>query len=138
MIILDTNVVSETMRPQPDEAVVAWLDAQAADTLYLTSLTVAELLAGIAAMPDGQRKVRLAESLDDVLSQFGARVLPFDTAAARHYADLYATARKSGLGVPVPDISIAAVAAAHDFAVASRDVGPFRSAGLRVINPWAS
>lgn len=137
MIILDTNVVSETMKPQPAAAVIAWLDRQVIDTLFLTSLTQAELLAGVASMPDGQRRDRLAASLDATFALFDGRILPFDEPAARYYAQLAAATRQSGRGFPVPDGYIAAIAAARGFAVASRDAAPFRAAGLRIIDPWA-
>jgi predicted nucleic acid-binding protein len=137
VIILDTNVVSETMKPQPTPAVIAWLDRQVVDTLFLTSLTQAELLAGVAAMPDGQRRDRLASSLDATFSLFDGRILPFDEPAARHYAQLAAATRQSGRGFPVPDGYIAAIAAARGFAVASRDASAFRAAGLQIIDPWA-
>ena len=138
MIILDTNVVSETMKPQPATAVIEWLDRQVVDTLYLTSLTQAELLAGVAAMPDGQRRDRLAASLDATFALFDGRVLPFDEPAARHYAPLTAATRQSGRGFPVPDGYIAAIAAARGFAVATRDASPFLAAGLHVIDPWTT
>jgi toxin FitB len=93
MIVLGTNVVSEAMKPTPDPAVRSWLNEQVAETLYLASVTLAELLFGIGALPDGRRKKALAEMLDGVLELFGDRVLPFDIGAARHYAGLAETAR---------------------------------------------
>ncbi len=138
MIILDTNVVSETMKPQPATAVIEWLDRQVVDTLYLTSLTQAELLAGVASMPDGQRRDRLVSSLLGVLGLFEGRILPFDGAAAQQYAKLAAASRRSGHGFPVPDGYIAAIAAVRGFAVATRDASPFRAAGIQVIDPWAN
>lgn len=137
MILLDTNVVSEAMKPEPDRAVQAWLDEQAAETLYLSSVTIAELMFGIGALPEGKRKDRLAAALDGVLELFADRILPFDTAAARRYADLAAKARAAGRGFPTPDGYIAAIAAARDLAVASRDTSAFTAAGLTVIDPWA-
>lgn len=86
MIVLDTHVISEAMKPEPHPAVRAWLNAQAAQTLYLSSVTLAELLFGIAALPTGKRKDMLAKVLDGLLELFRGRVLPFDTDAARHYA----------------------------------------------------
>jgi predicted nucleic acid-binding protein len=136
MIVLDTNVVSEAMKPEPHPAVRAWLNEQAAETLYLSSVTLAELLFGIGAMPAGRRKNTLAETLDGVLGLFGERVLVFDIAAARRYADLAVKARAAGKGVPTPDGYIAAMAAAKEFIVATRNTGPFEAAGLNVINPW--
>jgi predicted nucleic acid-binding protein len=136
MIVLDTNVVSEAMKPEPHPAVRAWLNDQAAETLYLSSVTLAELLFGIAALPAGQRKDMLAEALDGLLELFRDRVLPFDTDAARCYAELAVTAKLGGRGFPTPDGYIAAIAASRDFIVASRDTAPYEAAGVSVINPW--
>ena len=138
MILLDTNVLSEAMTRKPHPRVREWLDSQAGDTLFLSSITVAELLFGVGALPDGRRKDTLAAALDDVLDLFAPRVLPFDTAAARIYADLAVKARAAGKGFPTPDGYIAAIAAAHGFAVATRDASAFHAAGLTVIDPWTS
>jgi len=136
MILLDTNVVSEAMKPEPHPSLRDWLDAQAAETLFLASVTIAELLFGIGALPGGKRKHKLAAALDGVLELFAARILPFDTPAARRYADLAVKARAAGKGFPTPDGYIAAIAAAHGFTVASRDTSAFHAAGLTVIDPW--
>lgn len=136
MIVLDTNVVSEAMKAAPNPAVRAWLDEQVAETLYLSSVTLAELLFGIGTLPAGRRKNALTQTLDGLLALFGDRVLVFDTEAARHYADLAVMARAAGKGFPTPDGYIAAIANAHGFAVATRDVAPFQAANLNVINPW--
>ena len=121
MIILDTNVVSEAMKPEPNPVVRAWLNDQAAETLYLSSVTLAELLFGIAALPSGKRKEMLALTLEGLMGLFKDRVLPFDVEAARHYADLAVVAKVSGRGFPTPDGYIAAIAASRGFIVASRD-----------------
>lgn len=136
MILLDTNVVSEAMKPEPDPAVRNWLDEQAAETLYLSSVTITELMFGIGALPKGKRKDMLTAALDGVLTLFADRILPFDTNAARHYADLAVKARAAGRGLSTPDGYIAAIAASHDFAVASRDASAFTAAGITVIDPW--
>jgi len=136
MIVLDTNVVSEAMKPEPHPAVRAWLNAQTAQTLYLSSVTLAELLFGIAALPAGKRRDMLTKALDGLLGLFRDRVLPFDIDAARHYAELAVRARTSGRGFPTPDGYIAAIAASRGFIVASRDTAPFQAAGVRIINPW--
>jgi predicted nucleic acid-binding protein len=136
MIVLDTNVISEAMKPQPEGAVLRWLDEQAAETLYLSSVTIAELLFGIGALADGRRKHGLAATLEGLLGLFEGRVLPFDLEAARHYADLAVAARSAGKGFPTPDGYIAAIAASRGFAVATRDVSAFAAAGVRVIAPW--
>lgn len=136
MILLDTNVVSEAMTREPHPRVREWLDAQAAETLFLSSITVAELSFGVGALPRGKRKDKLAAALDDALDLFAARILAFDTEAARRYGDLAVKARAAGKGFPTPDGYIAAIAAAHGFAVASRDTSAFTAAGLTVIDPW--
>ena len=136
MILLDTNVISEAIKPDSHATVRAWLDAQAAETLFLPSITIAELLFGIGALTDGRRKSMLAARIDGLLEAFADRILPFDTAAARRYADLAVKARAAGRGFPKPDGYIAAIAAAHSFAVASRDTSAFKAAGLTVIDPW--
>ena len=138
MILLDTNVVSEAMKPEPAAAVRAWLDAQAAETLYLSSVTIAELMFGIGALPNGRRQDKLTAALDGVLELFADRILPFDTRAARRYAELAVSARAAGRGFPTSDGYIAAIAATRDFAVASRDTSAFTAAGLVVIDPWAT
>jgi predicted nucleic acid-binding protein len=136
MIVLDTNVVSEAMKPDPHPAVRAWLNEQAAETLYLSSVTLAELLFGIGALPAGKRKDMLALALDGLMGLFRDRVLPFDIDAARHYAELAVAAKTGGRGFPTPDGYIAAIAVSRGFIVASRDTAPFEAAGVSVINPW--
>ena len=136
MIVLDTNVVSEAMKPEPHPAVRAWLNDQAAETLYLSSITLAELLFGIGALPAGKRKDMLAQALDGLIGLFRDRVLPFDVDAARHYAELAVAAKTGGRGFPTPDGYIAAIAVSRGFIVASRDTAPFEAAGVSVINPW--
>jgi toxin FitB len=138
MILLDTNVVSEAMKPEPAPAVRSWLDEQTAETLFLSSVTIAELMFGIGSLPKGKRKDRLTAALDGMLDLFAGRILSFDTGAARRYADLAVKARAAGKGFPTPDGYIAAIAAAHDFAVASRDASAFAAAGLTVIDPWTA
>ena len=138
MIVLDTNVVSEAMTREPHPRVREWLNAQSAETLFLSSITVAELLFGVSVLPAGKRKNALGAALDDVLDVFATRILPFDTPAAQRYADLAVKARAAGKGFPTPDGYVAAIAAAHGFAVASRDASAFDAAGLTVINPWTT
>lgn len=136
MIVLDTNVVSEAMRLEPNGAVLAWLNEQVAETLYLSSVTLAELLFVIGALPDEKRKKALGEALDGLLELFDDRVLSFDTDAARHYAELAVKARGAGKGFPTPDGYIGAIAVSRKFVVATRDTAPFEEAGIAVINPW--
>ena len=136
MIVLDTNVVSEMMKPAPDSFVKAWLNEQMPETLFLSSVSVAELTFGIAALPAGKRKNLLSQALDGVLILFNGRILPFDIDAARAYGELAVGARASGLGFPTADGYIAAIAASRGFIVASRDTGSFEAARVKVINPW--
>ena len=138
MIILDTNVISEPLRPAPAPQVLAWLDRQSPPTLYLTAVNVAELMDGVARLPEGRRRVDLEAALATrVLPLFSGRVLPFDEAAAFTFARLYSTARAAGHSVGLADAYIAAIAASRGFAVATRNVAPFRAAGVVVIDPWA-
>ncbi|MDR0592411.1 MAG: type II toxin-antitoxin system VapC family toxin [Bifidobacteriaceae bacterium] len=136
MIVLDTNVVSEAMRPEPDPAVRSWLNAQETRTLYLSSVTVAELAFGIGLVPVGARRDRLARSFDVILGLFPDRVLAFDQEAARRYAQLAVAARALGRPLAVADGYIAATAARWGFAVATRNVRDFANAGVDVIDPW--
>lgn len=139
MIILDTNVVAEPMRLNGSPIVKAWLDAQAAETLYLTATSLSELLVGIEFLPDGKRKEALGGKLSEVMMRlFKARILPFDEQAAMVYAHLVDRSRASGRAISVADGQIAAIAKVHGFAVATRDVAPFIAAGVPVINPWES
>ena len=138
MILLDTNVVSEAMRPEPASSVRQWLDAQAAETLYLSTITIAELLFGVGALQDGKRKARLTAAVEGVIGLFADRILPFDAGAARRYAGLAVKARSAGKGFPTPDGYIAAIAASRGFAVASRDTTAFAAVGLAVIDPWTA
>lgn len=137
MILLDTNVVSEPLRPAPEARVIEWIDAQPLETLYLSAMSVAELRAGVALLPAGKRRTALHEHLEKrVLPMFVGRVLPFDPACTSAYAKVLATARKAGSGIETADACIAAAAVANGFTVATRDTSPFQAAGLDVINPW--
>ena len=137
MIVLDTNVVSEPMKPGGSAVVLAWLDRQAPDTLYFTATSLAELLVGIQVMPDGKRKAGLDSALAELMAGlFGSRILPFDERAAIAYAPLVGRARVAGRAISVADGQIAAIAAAHGFMVATRDTAPFNAVGVPVINPW--
>jgi predicted nucleic acid-binding protein len=137
MILLDTNVISEPQRREPNARVLEWIDAQALETLYLSVITVAELRAGIALMPAGKRRDSLHENLEKrLLPMFANRVLSFDMACTKAYAELLAKSRAAGLTFETADACVAAVALANGFAVATRDTRPFEAAGVNVINPW--
>lgn len=136
MILLDTNIVSEAMKPKSNPCVQAWLNQQVAETLYLSTITLAELLFGVASLPLGRRKDRLAKLLNDLIQLFENRVLPFDVEAAQHFAKLATLAKSIGRGFPTPDGYIAAIAASRNFTVASRDTSPFEAAGVPTLNPF--
>lgn len=138
MIVLDTCVLSEPLKPSPNPRVLAWLDRQVAETLSTTAVTLGELLSGVARLPAGSRKRRLALDIEQTMqSLFGQRILPFDVEAAIVYAEIETLTRKSGQPLSVADQQIAAIAKSRHYAVATRDVDPFRAAGVAVINPWA-
>jgi len=138
MILLDTNVVSEPMRRDPDPRVLDWLDAQAIETLCLSTISLSELLLGIESLPGGRRRAALAGALEEqIVTMFGERIIPFDIAAAEAYAAVVTRARANGRSISVADGQIAAIAAARGLSVASRDQRPFDAAGLVVINPWS-
>lgn len=138
MILLDTNVVSEPMKPAPNAAVLRWLDAQVPGTLYLSAISQAELLAGIGRLPTGKRKRGLEEALNELLhSLFKDRILPFDSAAAESFAKLLPVAELRGTSIAFADAAIAAIAATHQMTVATRDGAVFRGAGVLVIDPWS-
>ena len=137
MILFDTNVVSEPWKPVPGKAVVAWLDAQAIETLFMSAVTIAELRFGIAAMPSGKRQSILRDRLEgEVLPHFSDRILSFNLATSQFYSELMVRARVSGKAIGTADGYIAATAAANRLAIATRDTSPFEAAGLKVIDPW--
>jgi predicted nucleic acid-binding protein len=137
VILIDTNVISEPWKPAPKPRVLAWIDAQAIDTLYLSAVTVAELRFGIAAMPAGKRRDTLHRRLEqDVLRLFESRVLAFDLEASQAYAHLMVGAKAAGRAIGMADGYIAATAASHGFMVATRDTSPFEAAGVSTVNPW--
>ncbi|WP_312525374.1 type II toxin-antitoxin system VapC family toxin [Comamonas sp.] len=139
MILLDTNVILEPLRHTPARQVIEWIDAQTMDTLFLSSITVAELRAGVALLPAGKRRTSLQDNLEKrVLSLFAGRVLSFDLTCTQAYATLMAKARGAGLAIATADGYIAAIAAANGFTVATRVTGPFDASGVAVINPWAT
>ena len=137
MILVDTNVVSETMRLAPEQKVVDWLDAQVAETLYLTTVSLAELLFGVAVLPEGKRKVSLGFTLvEKAALLFGERVLPFDIEAAKAYAAVMSRCQRAGRRMGTADAQIAAIAAIRGLKVATRDTVSFQAAGLKVVDPW--
>jgi toxin FitB len=135
VIVLDTNVVSEPLKSQPSLKIMEWLDRQAAETLFITAVSRAELRFGVLKLPDGKRKNALAAQIDRVLKLFEDRMLSFDAAAADQLAIIAVRCEKAGKRAVAPDAYIAACAAAHDFTVATRNMSHFEHTGVRVINP---
>jgi predicted nucleic acid-binding protein len=139
MIILDTNVVSEPLKPLPNQGVIDWLNAQAPATLFITSINLAELLAGVETMPLGKRRDALALALSTHVSTlFENRVLHFDTRAAHNFGACLAGAQSQGNPMGFADCAIAAIAKTQGLRVATRNVRDFQGTGVEVINPWAA
>lgn len=137
MILLDTNVISELMRPHPQPSVLRWLDTQAENELATTTVTVAEIGAGLAMLPDGARRTELRRRAAELLQRgFAERTFGFDGPAAAVYADLFALRRKAGRHAPGFDLLIAAIAKSRGHAVATRNVGDFEGLGVVVVDPW--
>ena len=137
MFLLDTNILSAIMGAQPVPEVAAWIAAQQEDLLFTAAICEAEILSGLAIMPEGRRRRDLEAAARAMFADdFTGRVLPFDTGAAGAYADIFATRRRSGLATPTLDIMIAAIARANRASVVTRDTGGFDGCGLALINPW--
>ena len=137
MVLLDTNVVSELMRDAPSAEVLSWMDEQPARELFVTAVTEAEIRTGIAVLPDGVRRRGLVNAAERTLGElFAGRILPFDSGAARAYADIAAASRAAGRPVSQSDCQIAAIARSRGMAVATRNVRDFADAGIDVIDPW--
>ena len=138
MIVLDTNVVSELMRPSPQPTVVRWLDDQPPSTLFVTAVTEAEVRTGIAVLPQGTRRSGLTDAAERAFGVlFAGRILPFDSLAARAFAAISAGRRAAGHPISHADCQIAAIARSREAQVATRDARGFQGCGIDVINPWA-
>ena len=139
MIVLDTNVISELMRPTPEPAVIDWVDGHADNDLFVTAINIAELLYGIARLPDGRRKSVLAANVERMVDDdLDHRVLPFDETAAAHYADIVVARDRAGHPISVADAQIAAICRSYDATLATRNVNDFASAGVTIVDPWSS
>ncbi|WP_028629913.1 type II toxin-antitoxin system VapC family toxin [Metapseudomonas resinovorans] len=137
MILLDTNVLSEMMKSRPDPSVVAWLDAQPGSELVICSISVAEILYGIARMPNGKRKDLLAIGADTLFNKlFAGCILPFDVDAAVHYAALVSASEAKGRVTDMADGQIAAIARLYSAKVATRNTRDFEELGVALVNPW--
>ncbi len=130
MIVLDTNVTSELMRPAPLLVVTAWVRARNARELYTTSITMAEIRYGIERLPDGRRKDLLRITAEDVFSAFAEAVLPFDAAAAAEYAGIVSRRDRTGAPIDGFDAQIAAICRTHGAALATHNVKDFDATGI--------
>ncbi len=138
MIVLDTNVLSELMKPTPAERVVRWMAAQPATTLYTTSITQAEILHGVMLLPSGKRRSAFEAAAEAMFKEdFGGRVLPFGSDAAHPYARIAAQRRRAGRPISHFDAQIAAIAHSTGASIATRNATDFDGCGVKVINPWA-
>jgi predicted nucleic acid-binding protein len=139
VIVLDTNVLSEIMRAKPDPVVLDWLDAQQPDDLWLNSVVAAELLFGVARLPEGARKQQLALAVSAMLEQdFAAQILSFDLSAASVYAVMLAERARIGASMAKADAQIAAICLSRDATLATRNTRHFEGVGLSLMNPWDS
>lgn len=139
MIVWDTNVVSELMRPEPHERVVGWTDRQPVSEVFITAITLAELWYGIGRLPTGRRRNELVEVFDDMLTEdFAGRVLAFDDVAAAHYADLVVERERRGRPISMADAQIAAICRSHGATIATRNVDDFANVGVDLVNPWTA
>lgn len=137
MIVLDTNVVSELMRRRPEAAVLSWVDEEDPSGFAITAVTAAELLHGVARLPEGARRRRLAAAVHEMLTEdFAGRVLPFDGASALHYAKLVAARERDGRPIAVADAQIGAICRHHGATLATRNVRDFAATGVDVLDPW--
>lgn len=138
MIIVDTNVISEVMRPHPAQSVLNWFNAQDSKQLYITTVTLAEIGYGLRILPEGQRKKLLQNRFEQFVTlAFENRVLDFTASAARSYAKLMGHRKEIGRPMNLPDGQIASIAYAYGFAVATRNIKDFEDCGLELINPFA-
>jgi predicted nucleic acid-binding protein len=138
VIVLDTNVISEPLKPSPDAAVLRWLDLQGPATLYVTTISQAELLAGVSALPAGKRRTELRSVIDEELvSLFADRILPFGQRSAEAYAQLITAANGAGNPIDFADAAIGAIALEHNYLLATRNVEDFRGTPVKLLNPWS-
>jgi predicted nucleic acid-binding protein len=136
MIVLDTNVLSETMRASPARNVAAWMARANPVDLFTTAIAEAEILLGIAMLPESRRKNELQAAALRVMSLFASRILPFESRAAQSFAQIVASRRRIGLPINNFDALIAAIAHSHGMALATRNVADFEGIGIEIIDPW--
>jgi toxin FitB len=139
MIVVDTNVLSEAMRPADSRSprAFAWWREQPIGVLFTTTITLAEILAGIAILPEGKRRAQKLAAAEQIFATvFPQRILPFDETAARIYASMITVRRKLGRSTDPFDMQIAAIAKAHNMVVATRNVPDFDEIGVEIVDPW--
>ena len=137
MLLLDTNTLSEMMRPEPEPRVVDWIVRQPSDELFTAAVCQAEILSGLAIMPDGRRRAGLEETaLAMFADEFDGRILPFDAAAAAAYAEGFAARRKAGRPAGTVDLMLAAIARVRGASVVTRNVADFEGLDVAIVNPW--
>ena len=137
MTILDTNVVSELLKPTPSDRVVRWLEAQPAPRLFTTTITVAEILYGVELLPTGKRRTGLRKAIEAIFSEdFDGRILPFDFEAARAFSTIAAARRAMGRPMSQHDAQIAAIGSSRGAALATRNTRDFADCGVTLLNPW--
>ncbi|HTC87281.1 MAG TPA: type II toxin-antitoxin system VapC family toxin [Bryobacteraceae bacterium] len=137
MIILDTNTLSETLKPAPSNILLRWLASQDTVSIYTTAISQAEMLYGVEALPPGKRRQHLAQVVEEIFAEdFAGRVLPFDQESAREFAKIVASRKAAGRPISQFDAMIAGIARSQSAAVATRNTGDFEHCGIRLINPW--
>ncbi len=137
MIILDTNVLSELMKSQPDKLVLGWIGTHKATNLFITTLTQAEILYGLELLSEGKRRTALKEAAKAMFDvDFAQRILPFDSDAAQQFAIIAAKRKKIGRPISQIDAQIAAITSSHNAILATRNVSDFEECGINIINPW--
>lgn len=137
MIILDTNIISELMKPIPDKLVINWMDNQKSSHLFITTITIAEISYGLHALPEGKRRNFLINSFDKaIMTAFIGRILTFDELSAHQYGKIMSARKELGQPLGVPDGQIASIASRHGAMIATRNIRDFLNCGLQVINPF--
>lgn len=137
MILVDTNVISELMRPTPSSAVISWIDEQETINLFISTITIAEITYGIRVMPKGKKREKIQTAFSRAIDEvFAYRIISFDNEAAYAYGEIMGRRKELGHPMSVIDGQIAAIAATHHFSIATRNIKDFQACNLRLINPW--
>lgn len=137
MIVIDTNVLSELLKREPDQNVKSWMSRQPMTSVFTTTVTQAEILYGVALLPDGKRKNKMMEAVQTLfLKRFMGRILPFDIEAAVDYAEIASLRRASGIPISQFNAQIAAITRTRGASLVTRNSDDFRDCGIKVINPW--